>query len=346
MNSTTSNTILVPTYVTSDYIQIVCLVFIFFYGTPLNVYILFKLLKHYYTTKSRLSLLGLNLNVSNLMILFFFVFVKIFWLITYKWMAGLILCKLVQYAKSVSVMISSNVIVCIGLDRLFTLTHPLRIESVVNKRCIQTLVVAWFFALTFSAPQLYVWTLFEVAPNWAQCTDIWTVWDSFNLTTPKAAMSRTLYEAVHLILVFWLPLLIILICYVIILKIVYKSLNGIKLGGSKNRLLYLQQSPRNCETDTNATVCNTTVFMGQRQPLVQCANQKRIKRTKYRTLKVTIVIVVAYISFWLPYNILALWGILEPVSYTIVEDYFYFLYGLIAVNAVVNPLIYYRLSFK
>jgi hypothetical protein len=62
--------------------------------------------------------MNINLNVSDLMILLILAFGKLVWLGTYAWYGGEILCKLFNYITILSFYISSNIVVCIALDRL------------------------------------------------------------------------------------------------------------------------------------------------------------------------------------------------------------------------------------
>lgn len=334
----------VPIYTTSDYIQIVYLILVFLVGVPLNLYTFVTLLKQYRVTKSHVLLLSLHLNICDLIILFFFDFAKICWLITYKWMAGRVACKLVQFAKVFSFALSSNVIVCIGLDRLFSVLYPLRIRSVASRRCKQMLGISWLVALICSSPQLYVWNLFEITPDFGQCTDIWIIWEHLNVTTPIAKKVKTVYQSLHLLFVFWLPLAIVLFSYLVILKAVQANLkNDQDVGLNRNKC-----SLDHSEKFSYCNNCNNVKYLNTDDKPVLRRNfsQSRQKRDKYRTLKVTVGIVAAYVIFWLPYNVLVLWGIADRPSYESVENYVYFFSGLIAVNTVVNPLIYSRFTIK
>lgn len=357
----------IPTHLTSDYIQIVYLILTFFIGCPLNLYTFVKLARQYYVTKSKILLLSLHLNISDLMILFFFAFPKICWLYTYRWLGGTLLCKMVKFAQVFSFALSSNVIVCIGLDRLISLLEPLQLRKSASTKCKRMLTMAWVLALVCSAPQIHIWLVFEPSPNWAQCVDMWTVWDYQNSASPTTDTVRLVYKIVHIMVIFWIPLCIILTCYTVILKIIYSKLGDdqqVQLIRNKSLSFNNHDSSnssgrQNHECATNVTKINPLKIeplrcqsLNNRYRFVQKSvfrrnvNQMRVRRTKYRTLKITVSIVTAYIVFWLPYNILAVWNIADIESYKIyVDRYLYIFYNLIAVNAVVNPVIYSRISF-
>lgn len=73
--------------------------------------------------------------------------------------------------------------------------------------------------------QLYVWREIEYG-GVTQCVSIWTELYLNNSTQEVHDTTRKLYNAVHLVVIFWLPLLILSVCYVLIIRDVYKTLNA------------------------------------------------------------------------------------------------------------------------
>uniref|UniRef100_A0A915I754 G-protein coupled receptors family 1 profile domain-containing protein n=1 Tax=Romanomermis culicivorax TaxID=13658 RepID=A0A915I754_ROMCU len=124
----------IPNRLFSDYVQILILMTIFVPGICMNFYTFLKIYRRYKITESRIMLLNLQLNVTNSKILIFFVFTRICWLATYKWMGGWFLCKAVKFGQALSFMSSSNIVVCIGSDRLLSLLYPLQVKPKANKR--------------------------------------------------------------------------------------------------------------------------------------------------------------------------------------------------------------------
>ncbi|CAK5087024.1 unnamed protein product [Meloidogyne enterolobii] len=103
------------------------------------------------------------------------------------------------------------------------------------------LIFAWLFSILFSLPQLFVWTTYNPFRNsqsqgWVQCTDIWSIdryerylleqhqpntnilqknnsnWEEFVLSP----LIQNGYELTHLFLVFYGPLIVLIICYALI----------------------------------------------------------------------------------------------------------------------------------
>lgn len=88
--------------------------------------------------------------------------------------------------------------------------------------------IAYVAALLFAAPQCYIWGVYEFAPNWRQCVTMWNS-DRLGCLQDAAASGRSGDECVavipleqayhigHLIAVFFLPLLIVALCYAYVL---------------------------------------------------------------------------------------------------------------------------------
>lgn len=228
------------------------------------------------------------------------------------------------------------------------------------------LLAAWLLAVCCSAPQLQVWTVSKPVPDWSQCTDVWTVWEYHNISSPVAEMVKTVYEVSQVVVLFWLPLIVVVICYVIVLKSIYKNLDDIqefrlrraRSASFQNQTSFNNSGRRTAEPASRLLQENrrygsircqcTTRQQPQLNPLLRRnISQMRVRRTKYRTLKIMVLIVTAYVAFWLPYNFLTVWHVVHIETYKLyVDRYLYIFYNLVAINAVVNPLIYSRLSFS
>ncbi|VDD97440.1 unnamed protein product [Enterobius vermicularis] len=125
MNSSTTEADLdaPPAHLFSDYIEIVYLATALVVGIPTNVYILTKLFRDRrqaqdHSIKSSFLLLNINLNITDLLILLIVAFGKLCWIITYSWYGGEFLCKTFHFLSAFALYISSNIVVCIALDRL------------------------------------------------------------------------------------------------------------------------------------------------------------------------------------------------------------------------------------
>lgn len=78
--------------------------------------------------QSGFLLLKLNLNVSDILILLIHASGKLSWLITYEWRFGECLCRLFNLSSMFTLYLSSNIVICIALDRLFTVIRARRMD--------------------------------------------------------------------------------------------------------------------------------------------------------------------------------------------------------------------------
>uniref|UniRef100_A0A183BR65 G_PROTEIN_RECEP_F1_2 domain-containing protein n=1 Tax=Globodera pallida TaxID=36090 RepID=A0A183BR65_GLOPA len=94
------------------------------------------------------------------------------------------------------------------------------------------LLVAWLTAALISLPQFAVWRSFQAfeSPPWSQCMQMWEIQRAVaqrDAATAAAASTTTLmheesiYVIAHMMLIFWVPAFIILLCYVLLSCWVY-----------------------------------------------------------------------------------------------------------------------------
>uniref|UniRef100_A0A914VDT3 G-protein coupled receptors family 1 profile domain-containing protein n=1 Tax=Plectus sambesii TaxID=2011161 RepID=A0A914VDT3_9BILA len=94
----------------------------------------------------------------------------------------------------------------------------------------------------------------------------------------------------------------------------------------------------NSASNRRHTLCPHDDYEGLRQ----MSGHARLRKARNRTMQVSVTLILIYLCCWLPYNTLSWWRIIDPDSYAIVENTFYFLNGLVVLNSVFNPLIYGR----
>lgn len=138
--------------------------------------------------------------------------------------------------------------VCIALYRLYALRYPLWISAVGHSRVPRMLLAAWGTAVVSMLPQLYVWREvtsmttsffknFRNTPeivskvgvqvnfgNFRQCVTMWT--EKINLSggnrtlmTDMDFQLMKLYGIQNAFITFYIPLVILVVCYVLILKV-------------------------------------------------------------------------------------------------------------------------------
>lgn len=121
---------------------------------------------------------------------------------------GQTLCKLLNFAQSVSVTVSVLSLCAIAFDRFFAITWPLkRVITFRVAKCIIT--SSWLSSITIAGPQLYVLTT-TGKQGLAQCVEIWV--PPFNQATAARDYTIALF-----VLLYALPLAIIAFLYTVIM---------------------------------------------------------------------------------------------------------------------------------
>jgi gonadotropin-releasing hormone receptor len=103
--------------------------------------------------KSRVSLLMTHLAAADLIVTFVMIPLEVGWRVTDQWLAGNFACKLFLFLRAFGLYLSSNILVCISLDRYFAIIYPLKVSD-ARRRGKLMLLFAWFISLLCSIPQV------------------------------------------------------------------------------------------------------------------------------------------------------------------------------------------------
>ncbi|CAG9539026.1 unnamed protein product [Cercopithifilaria johnstoni] len=218
-----------PEPIASDYVELGTLLILFIIGGPLNLAAHAQITER--PTATRLDILKRHLNYSDLLVLFIYVPSRVCWLLTYDWRGGNSLCKIIKFLHTFSFQVSSNVIVCIALDRLLSvMSSKHHSPEKAQQRTRVMLMIAWIAAAIISTPQFVVWKTFLAFEelNWSQCMQIWDIirveqaMQNNSVRTSHHLMElENIYVVVHTMLIFWVPATIVLLCYLIVSCWVY-----------------------------------------------------------------------------------------------------------------------------
>lgn len=77
------------------------------------------------------------------------------WRITGEWLAGNAACKIFLFLRAFGPYLSSNVLICVALDRYFAILYPLRVND-ARRRGKVMLAVAWGASFVYCIPQVSV----------------------------------------------------------------------------------------------------------------------------------------------------------------------------------------------
>ncbi|XP_052865883.1 adipokinetic hormone/corazonin-related peptide receptor variant I-like [Anopheles cruzii] len=290
-------------------IIVYCVLFVIAAGGNLSVVItLFRSRRH---RRSRVSLMICHLAVADLMVAFIMIPLEVGWRITVQWHAGNVACKVFLFMRAFCLYLSSNVLVCVSLDRCFAVIYPLRV-SAARKRGKIMLGGAWFIAFVNAMPQSIIFRVQQhpQVPGFTQCV-------TFGFfATPGL---ETAYNLFCVIAMYFLPLMIISGAYTVIL---------------------CEISNRSREKETSDS--NTPGTMRLR-----CNDLTHIERARQRTLRLTITIVVVFVWCWTPYVVMTLWYMFDRESAAKVDVAVQDGLFLMAVsNSCMNPLVYGSYAMK
>ncbi|XP_055696357.1 adipokinetic hormone/corazonin-related peptide receptor variant I-like [Lutzomyia longipalpis] len=313
--ATSKPTIVPPGHTESSVVIIIVYCVMFTIAAAGNLSVVITLFRSKRHRRSRISLMICHLAVADLMVAFFMIPVEIGWRIAIEWYAGNVACKVFTFIRAFCLYLSSNVLVCVSLDRCFAVVYPLRLSD-ARKRGKIMLIGAWMIAILSSIPQSII---FHVAhppgfPEFHQCVSF----GAFDTVNSEAA-----YNFFCVLTLYFVPLLIICVAYTMIVCEI------------------TNRSHRSRERDDG---CDTTSSGALR---LRCNALTQIERARQRTFKLTVTIVLVFIWCWTPYVVMTLWYVFDRDSASKVDNRIQDGLFLMAVsNSCMNPLIYGSFAMK
>ncbi|XP_063709384.1 gonadotropin-releasing hormone receptor [Culicoides brevitarsis] len=255
-------------------------------------------------TWSAIYSLIFHLSISDVLVTGFCIIGEAGWTYTVEWRAGEYACKLFKMFQMFSLYLSTNVMVLIGIDRWVAVKYPMKSLN-TSRRCHRFLVIAYSISFLLSLPQ---YLIFRVAKgpfyeDFYQC-----VTHGFY----SANWQEQLYTTFTLIFMFIIPLVILTGTYLSTFRTIAKS----------ERIFRLEAPVEKCyrRTDSN--------------------RQRLIHKAKMKSLRISVVIVFAFIICWTPYYVMMIiFMFLNPdrrLSEDLQQGIFFF--GMS--NSLMNPLIY------
>ncbi|XP_028648952.2 galanin receptor type 1-like [Erpetoichthys calabaricus] len=175
------------------------------------------------------NILIFNLSMADLAFLFLCVPFQATIYSLPEWIFGPILCKLVHYFATVTMLVSIFTLVAMSADRYIAVVHHAKVSLGLRSRrnAVSGMVMAWLLSLGIAIPvaqhQTYVTGYYE-APNSTFC---WEIWESH---TQKQS-----YTAAILILGYLLPLLFISCCYIQVLRHLHKNIRMVSKKSERSK---------------------------------------------------------------------------------------------------------------
>ncbi|XP_053171237.1 vasopressin V2 receptor [Scomber japonicus] len=256
---------------------------------------------------SRMRVFVFHLCVADLVVTFFQVCPQLMWDITDRFVGPDILCRAVKYLQVVGMFASTYMIVVMTIDRYQAICNPMVTFQRRRARWNGPVCAAWCVSLIGGLPQVFIFSRVEVAPGVYDCwAKFITPWG------PKAYVTWTT------LVIFVLPVLTVIVCQVRICRTVH----------------------------VNFHMKTQHVGEAVRKPMSSRASSVAgVSKARVKTVKMTVVIVLAYIICWTPFFTVQLWSVWDVEAPTHTAT-FTILMLLANLNSCANPCIYLMFSGK
>ncbi|XP_073325076.1 vasopressin V2 receptor-like [Pagrus major] len=249
---------------------------------------------------SRMRVFVFHLCLADLVVAFFQVCPQLMWDITDRFVGPDLVCRLVKYLQVLGMFSSTYMIVVMTVDRYQAVCNPMVKFQRARTRLNIPVCVAWGISLLGSLPQVFIFSQVEVEPGVFDC---WA-----NFIQPWGLQTYITWTT---LVIFVLPVITVVVCQVRICRAIQINLyQKIQQQGS------------------------VSLPLPSRATGVAGMSKARVK-----TLKMTVVIVLAYIICWAPFFTVQLWSAWdthapkETATFTI-------LMLLASLNSCANPCIY------
>ncbi len=231
-------------------------------------------------SQSRMYYLMKHLSIADLVVAVFQVLPQLIWDITFRFYGPDFLCRLVKYLQVFGMFASTYMLVLMSIDRCLAIWQPLR--SLRRRKDRFFVLASWIISLLFSLPQVYIFSLREVGDGVFDC------WGDF--VQPWGAKAYVTWISLTIYII---PVAILSVCYGLIS---FKIWQNFKLKTQRDQCLSLTPRPAK----------NTA--------LSRVSSVKLISKAKIRTVKMTFVIVLAYIICWTPFFFVQMWSAWDPTA--------------------------------
>nr|XP_020479729.1 arg8-vasotocin receptor-like isoform X1 [Monopterus albus] len=264
-----------------------------------------------YNTKKKMSRMHLfikHLSLADLVVAFFQVLPQLCWEITFRFYGPDFLCRIVKHLQVMGMFASTYMMVMMTVDRYIAICHPLKTLQQPTQRSYIMIISTWMCSLVLSTPQYFIFSLSEIKNG----SDVYDCWAHF--IEPWGAKAYITWITVGIFLV---PVVILVVCYGFICHSIWKNIRFKKRRAGA--------------TNKNGLIGKDSV-----------SSVTTISRAKLRTVKMTFVIVLAYIVCWAPFFIVQMWSVWdENFQWDESENTTVTLSALLAsLNSCCNPWIY------
>jgi arginine vasopressin receptor 1B len=255
---------------------------------------------------SRMSFYIINLSIADLSVAFLSILPTLFWRYNvYFSLKSNTLCKLVSFFGIFPIYISTFSLLLMAYDRYKAICKPFKTYLWTHKRAFIAIALLWILAACVSSPQLYLFSLNEMNIEAINKTV-----ETCSVRWPKKSYEIS-YVLFHTFTQFVVPLILLCFFYISIFVTVTKSISLKNESQQKNsapevkqRFLSAQLSTSSARKLPNSEKLEViTPILGRKNELRQNTSTKTLTRAKFKTLKLTLSVVIAYFLCCLPFYI-------------------------------------------
>ncbi|XP_036057743.1 vasopressin V1b receptor [Onychomys torridus] len=240
--------------------------------------------------RSRMHLFVLHLALTDLGVALFQVLPQLLWDITYRFQGSDTLCRAVKYLQVLSMFASTYMLLAMTLDRYLAVCHPLRSLRQPSQSTYPLIAAPWLLAAILSLPQIFIFSLREVIQG-SGVLDCWA--DFYFSWGPRAYITWTTMA------IFVFPVAVLTACYSLICCEIYKNLKVKTQAGREEKSGW-----RTWDKSSSSVPADAPRGLPSRVSSIST-----ISRAKIRTVKMTFVIVLAYIACWAPFFSVQMWSV-------------------------------------
>ncbi|XP_075037216.1 putative G-protein coupled receptor 150 [Mixophyes fleayi] len=285
-------------------IRIITMTIIFTVALVGNSVVLYKICSGK-DKKRKINFLIAQLALADLYVSVMTLMSQIVWeLLEDEWLAGDVSCRIFKVFQVSGLIVSSNIIAIIALERHHVIMNPL--STPLPTRCFA--VWGWLLAFLLSVPQGFVFKAVYTKEG-SRCLNVFGQLPRWHFQV------YIIYSSVA---VFFLPFSVLSVAYSRILWVIWRKGKTSKSLKHHNRACELQAT---------------------KIPLKLVATNSCIPRAKVKTLKMTLVIIILFIVCGLPYFVVEMkiaFGNITGLD----EEVMAVLGIFVVANSAVNPYVY------
>lgn len=239
---------------------------------------------------TRMQLFIIHLCIADISVGLFQVLPQLVMDITYRFDGNNFLCKLVKYMQVVTMYSSTYVLIMTAIDRYMSICNPLTSQTWTTRRVHVMALIAWGLASGFSFPQLFIFSYKQREDGVYDCLD--------NFDVVNAYWTLQVYITWIFVSVYAVPCILLTVCYTRICYVVWVSAKGKENANS----LKQKSSKKKKSSGVNG---NYSPVGGVRNPR---AHSKKMSKSKIKTIKLTLTVVLCFVICWAPFFITQMWS--------------------------------------